>query len=165
MGSGEGRRPTVGPSGQFARDAVLIDDRGYCQKHPEVNLKWGILACGRCLAENMHPDLPSVVSARKYDDGKPRYDLIPPRALREAASVFGFGANKYQDRNWEKGLSYGRLKGALNRHVEAFWERKELDDESGLHHLGHALCCLFMLTEEVLHTDKFGAMNLDDRPE
>lgn len=108
-------------------------------------------------------DLESTdTGAKKFDDGKPRYDLVPSTILQECSKVFGFGANKYGDRNWEQGLVYGRLKGAMQRHVEAFWMGEELDPESGLHHLGHAMCCLMMMGEEVLNGDF--DRSLDDRP-
>ena len=40
----------------------------------------------------------------KYDSGKPRYDLLPPELLEEAAKVLTFGAQKYEPRNWEAGM-------------------------------------------------------------
>lgn len=95
----------------------------------------------------------------KFDGDKPRYDLVPVLALDEAAKVFAFGAKKYADRNWELGLNYGRLYGALIRHLVAFWGGEEYDPESGLHHLGHATCCLLMLGEFAID----GRDDLDDR--
>lgn len=83
----------------------------------------------------------------KFDHDKPRTDLIPFRPLLGAAKVFAFGAKKYGDRNWEKGLAYGRLFGALTRHLFYWWCGEELDPESGLPHIDHALCCLLMLSE------------------
>ena len=43
---------------------------------------------------------------RKDDDGKLRYDLIPPLALEEVVRVLTFGAEKYGPNNWRavKGL-------------------------------------------------------------
>ena len=101
--------------------------------------------------------------AKKFDTDKPRYDLVPVYPTEAAAKVFAFGANKYGDRNWELGLQYGRLKAALMRHVEAFWKGEEIDPESGLPHLGHAMCCLMMLTEQTLNPN-YDADELDDRP-
>ena len=45
----------------------------------------------------------------KHDQGKLRFDLIPPEALIELAKVLTYGASKYNDRNWEFGMAYGRL--------------------------------------------------------
>ena len=83
----------------------------------------------------------------KFDTGKPRYDLIPPEALEEWAKVLTFGAQKYADRNWEKGMKWGRVFGAMMRHGWAWWRGEENDPETGLSHLGHLICCAsFLLT-------------------
>ena len=41
----------------------------------------------------------------KFDQNKTRYDLLPPEFLESTAKILGFGANKYGERNWEKGMS------------------------------------------------------------
>lgn len=101
--------------------------------------------------------------AKKYDEGKPRFDLVPPTIMLEIAKVFTFGASKYGDRNWEQGLDFGRLKGALDRHMNAFWRGEDLDEETGLSHLAHAGCCLLMMGEEMLN-DAYNKSTIDDRP-
>ena len=84
--------------------------------------------------------------AVKYDRDKERYDLVPADALNEIVKVYTYGAKKYgEDRNWEKGLSWGRVFGALMRHSWAFWRGKDTDDESGLPHLAHAGWCVLTL--------------------
>lgn len=95
----------------------------------------------------------------KFDSDKPRTDLIPPQALLQIAEVFAFGAKKYDDRNWEKGLLYHRIYGAMLRHLYAFWGGEDNDPESGKSHLAHAGCCLFMLMGTVAQHPE-----LDDRP-
>ena len=87
----------------------------------------------------------SAAEGLKYDDDKPRMDLLPPEPLFGAARVFKYGADKYADRNWELGISTGRLFGALLRHLWAWWHGEEFDEESQHHHLDHAMCCLMML--------------------
>lgn len=87
-----------------------------------------------------------------------RYDLIPWRAMDEVARVYAFGAKKYADDNWLKGYSWRLSLGALFRHVACFAARQDVDPESGLHHLAHAVFhCLCLIT--------FGMRNLgtDDR--
>jgi len=81
----------------------------------------------------------------KYDAGKLRLDLIPSEAIRALGEVFTYGANKYDDRNWEKGISGDRLYAALQRHLLAWHEGETKDKESGLSSLAHALCNLAML--------------------
>lgn len=82
----------------------------------------------------------------KWDGGKIRLDLMPIRALEEVGKVFTFGVKKYGERNWEKGMNWGRLFGASLRHLFAFWRGEEIDPETGLPHLAQAtwntLCLL-----------------------
>ncbi len=81
----------------------------------------------------------------KYDGGKPRMELLATEALRGTAQVLTFGAKKYDDNNWRKGMSWSRLYGALLRHLAAWNEGEDLDPESGLPHLDHAACCVMFL--------------------
>lgn len=74
----------------------------------------------------------------KLDDGKVRMDLLPPELLFGVAKVLEFGANKYAERNWEKGMDWGRIFGALMRHMWAWWKGEKVDPETGYSHLWHA---------------------------
>lgn len=58
-------------------------------------------------------------SRRDTDAGKPRYDLIPPEALRAWANLCAAGAVKYGERNWELGQPISVLYASLLRHVYA----------------------------------------------
>lgn len=73
--------------------------------------------------------------AIKYDEGKARFDLIPPEPLEELAKVYALGAAKYGDRNWEGGFKWGRVFAALMRHAWAFWRGEKFDPVDGQHHL------------------------------
>lgn len=81
----------------------------------------------------------------KHDVGKLRLDLIPPEAMRAMGDVLTYGADKYGDRNWEKGISADRVYAALLRHLLAWREGEATDPESGLPHLAHALTNAGML--------------------
>lgn len=81
----------------------------------------------------------------KQDGGKARMDLIAPEFLTATADILTFGADKYAERNWEKGMSWGRCFGALMRHLWAWWAGDEKDAETGRSHLHHAACCLMFL--------------------
>ena len=91
----------------------------------------------------------------KFDTGKVRMELLPPEFLFATATILTFGAMKYADRNWEKGMAWGRVFGALMRHLWAWWGGKgptsrsfllgELDGETNHSHLWHAACCLAFL--------------------
>lgn len=85
-----------------------------------------------------------------------RYDLIPVEFEEALAEVFGRGALKYADRNWEKGYRWSLSVGALRRHLAEFLKGHNLDEETGAHHLAqvawHA-CALFIFEQRGLGTD------------
>ena len=83
--------------------------------------------------------------AVKHDQGKPRWDLVPFDAMDEVAQVFAYGARKYAERNWERGMVWGRLLAAALRHLAAWARGEDFDPESGYRHLAHAGCCVLML--------------------
>lgn len=97
----------------------------------------------------------------KHDDGKPAMHLIPPEALDAMAEVLGFGAKKYEPRNWERGLSYSRVFAAATRHLWAWWRGAGHDPETNFSHLDHALTCVAFLV--AYERRKMGSF--DDRPE
>lgn len=100
-----------------------------------------------------------MTEGRKDDVGKPRMDLLPPELLTATAVVLTFGAKKYSDRNWERGMNWSRVFGALQRHLWAWWDGEGKDIETGYSHLWHASCCLaFLIAYEAR---RCGA---DDRP-
>lgn len=85
-------------------------------------------------------------SAIKYDESKTRFDLLPAHALERVACVYTYGASKYPAHNWRKGMEWSRVYAAIQRHLWAFWAGKNLDAESGLPHLAHAVFgCLSLL--------------------
>jgi len=95
----------------------------------------------------------------KYDEGKLRFDLIPVEPLEELARVYTIGATKYDDRNWEKGLKWGRVFAAMQRHGWKWWKGERLDKVDGQHHLASVAWCAFALMEYEKTRRKF-----DDRP-
>lgn len=96
----------------------------------------------------------------KKDEGKPRWELIAYDALGGIAKILTLGAVKYAARNWEKGIMYGRVYGAIMRHLTAWWLGESKDNESGLSHLDHAMCELMFLSAY----EKRGMTQFDDRP-
>jgi dATP/dGTP diphosphohydrolase len=100
-------------------------------------------------------------SGRKDDQGKPRWELLPTDAVREVVQVLTFGAKKYADRNWERGIKYGRVYGAALRHLTSWWEGQDADPETGLSHLAHAGCCVLFLLAWSLRGQ---GETWDDRP-
>ena len=100
-----------------------------------------------------------MAGGEKYDEDKLRLDLIPPEALEGLAEVLGFGAKKYANRNWEKGMDWMRIYASLQRHLLAFHKGIDVDEESGLKHLHHALTNLTFL---VTYQDR--DIGKDNRP-
>jgi hypothetical protein len=87
----------------------------------------------------------------KHDGGKLRYRLLPVNAVRELLKALEHGAKKYGDDNWHKCDDPLRYYDALNRHVEAWRDGEQADEESGLSHLAHAAACVvFMLGLECI---------------
>ncbi len=95
---------------------------------------------------------------RKNDTGKLRYDLIPAYPLKELARVYSVGSRKYSDRNWENGMKWGRIFGALMRHAWNWWAHKKRH-EKGMHSLASVAWCAFALMEY-----ENTCPHLDDRP-
>jgi hypothetical protein len=95
----------------------------------------------------------------KYDQHKPRFDLLPYDALNEIAKVFSYGAIKYEPRNWEKGMSWSRVFASMQRHLSAWFHGNNIDSDSNMSHLSHAACCaLYLLAFECRRE------GIDDRP-
>lgn len=87
------------------------------------------------------------MSGRKDDSHKIRLDLVPAELIAAVGEILTFGAEKYDARNWEKGMSWGRVFGALMRHLWAWWNPlvPDTDEETGKSHLWHAACCIAFL--------------------
>tara|TARA_R110002012_G_scaffold269646_2_gene453774 strand:+ start:83 stop:379 length:297 start_codon:yes stop_codon:yes gene_type:complete len=88
------------------------------------------------------------MESAKHDQDKPRYDLLPATAIDELAKTLTFGANKYSANSWqsvENGLD--RYRAALLRHTFAIQRGELLDEESGLQHSAHAMCCAAFIVE------------------
>ena len=83
----------------------------------------------------------------RKNQGKTRYDLIPSYAQEQYAEVMTFGANKYSDRNWEKGMAWSKVIASLKRHIQAIEMGEDYDQESGLLHSAHVMCNAGFLTE------------------
>lgn len=103
----------------------------------------------------------STGSVRDTSSGKLRYDLIPPFLLAEFAQHYTTGAEKYSDRNWEKGQPLTRIYASLMRHIQA-WANGQTDENHLMAVAWNAFAIRF--TEEGI---KNGTLpeELDDRPE
>lgn len=82
----------------------------------------------------------------KYDGGKARMDLVDWAAIEGLAKVLEFGARKYSPNNWRNGMEWGRILAAAMRHLADFAMGRDLDKDSGLPVIDHAMCCLMFLS-------------------
>ena len=86
----------------------------------------------------------------KGDADKLRYDLLPLDALEQVTRVLTHGAEKYSPWNWAQGFAWSRLTAASLRHIFAFMRGQDLDPETGISHLAHAICCLAFLLSHTI---------------
>jgi hypothetical protein len=87
----------------------------------------------------------------KHDEGKPKMTFVlgMRRTLEGISRVMNFGARKYSKDNWRKaeGEDIERYLDATIRHLVAHQSGEDLDDETGLPHIHHALTSLAMYNE------------------
>ena len=92
-------------------------------------------------------------AVRDTQTGKPRYDLIPPTALRRIAMHYGEGAVKYDEWNWSKGMQYSRFYASMFRHLQDFAMGKTDEDH---------LAAVVFNALSIMHFQDVGRENLDD---
>ena len=84
----------------------------------------------------------------KDTKGKARLELLKRHTLIGIAKVREFGINKYQnDVDWQHTPEHAYL-GAALRHIYAAIDGEELDPESGLPHIDHAMASLMLHSEQ-----------------
>ena len=89
--------------------------------------------------------------SKKFDQGKPRVDLINPRFIEELGQGLGFGATKYSDYNYKEGegLDRSRLYASAMRHLLKYAQGEKIDIESSVSHLtAVAINCMMLYTLE-----------------
>lgn len=92
---------------------------------------------------------------RERAEGKGRYDLLPIFALKRLARWYELGAQKYGDRNWEKGLPYSRCIDSAKRHLDKFL--------MGMHDEDHLTAAIWNLMA-ILDFQERGMNQFDDLP-
>lgn len=79
----------------------------------------------------------SLGEGERRNDGKVRHDLLEPFAINELAKVFTVGAGKYSPNNWLKGMAWSKVLASLKRHLNAFEQGVDYDEETKLLHASH----------------------------
>lgn len=84
--------------------------------------------------------------------------MMPYKVLNYLGDIYLYGCIKYDENNWRKGMSWGKLFGAFCRHSGQWHDGEDYDGESGMHHIGHSLWQLLGLRWYEKHK-----LDLDDR--
>lgn len=84
--------------------------------------------------------------AMRFNNGKTRWSLVDFSSIEDLANVLEFGAEKYDDHNWKKGLKSTEVVESLLRHTFSYLNGEDLDPESGLPHTGHMMCNVMFLS-------------------
>lgn len=83
----------------------------------------------------------------KFDQDKPRLDLVPPDSIIAIGTIMTHGISKYKEGAWRTVEPY-RYRGALMRHLlEYLRNPKSIDKDSGYPHLWHCIANLAFLCE------------------
>lgn len=96
--------------------------------------------------------------ALRFNQNKLKWSLVDYKSLEPMVEVLMMGARKYAPGNWKKGMPVTEIYDSLQRHLVSFISGEDLDEESKLKHLGHAMCNLMFL--EFMMREK---PELDDR--
>lgn len=83
----------------------------------------------------------------RFNEGKNRLDLLPVKAMDELSKILTVGAQKYAERNWERGMSWSSVLASLKRHLKAYEDGEDYDRETSCLHIAHVLCNASFLTE------------------
>lgn len=105
----------------------------------------------RCLREN-----PKDVLGNR----KPSPHYIPPAAIIQTSMAMAYGAARYGGFNWRQhSIKASVYISAAYRHLMQWWDGEDIDPESGVSHLGHAMACMAILIDAI-NEGKI----IDDRP-
>lgn len=67
-------------------------------------------------------------AVRDTATGKPRLELISPFFLDRTGEWLRLGAEKYEDRNWEKGMPFSRVTASMLRHCNQWLAGDDTED-------------------------------------
>lgn len=103
----------------------------------------------------------SETGAAREALGIPYFRQLPLEALAAGAASLEYGAKKYANRNWEKGLPWQQMIDSLKRHIDDFERGHDYDngaDGSNLHQV-----CMIMASAMMLSASVIRGIGTDDR--
>jgi len=86
---------------------------------------------------------------------------VPLEAIAAGAASLEYGAKKYANRNWEKGLPWQQLIDSLRRHLDDFERGHNTDDGINGSNLPHV--CAIMANAMMLSASYVRGIGEDDR--
>lgn len=95
---------------------------------------------------NIQEDIGSRDNKNKLE-----WSLIDFPSLEPMVRVLQFGAKKYGKYNWKKGLKTTEICDSMLRHIFAYLNGEDIDEESGLPIEGHILCNAMFLAYMMKH--------------
>lgn len=103
----------------------------------------------------------SSTGAMRECIGVPYFRQVPLEAIAAGAAALEYGASKYDNRNWEKGLPWQQMIDSLKRHIEDFERGHDYDNGEGGSGLPHI--CLIMSSAMMLTSSVIREIGEDDR--
>ena len=103
--------------------------------------------------------------ASRFNTGKPKWGLVDFESLEPMVRVLEFGAKKYVEHNWKKGLPTTEICESLLRHVFAYLRGEDKDPESGISHIGHIQCNAMFLSHMMNFKPEFDNREKDNSNE
>lgn len=103
--------------------------------------------------------IPKNVKA-KHDEGKLLFGCLTQGlapVLKGVAAVLTYGAQKYARNSWQTvPNAKQRYRDAMDRHLNEYNTGNTFDEESGLHHLLHAVCnAMFIMWFEIQENSNY----------
>lgn len=116
-------------------------------KHSAIRIVPPILREGETVPELLITR--ALLDLKRDDQAKPRFDLIPMRALRSVAVVLALGVPKHGEQGWRTIPASKHFECAL-RHVVSHALGEKNDPDTGEPHLAHAASRILFMLEEVV---------------
>lgn len=114
----------------------------------------GVADCGFVVKDSGQRQNFETGAKRDTQDGKPRFDLVPPLALQRVAMHYTNGAKKYDEHNWVKGIPRSRCIASALRHLYQLIMGDRTED--------HASAVVFNMLC-IIHYEEVGRTDLNDQ--
>jgi len=128
------------------KNRLYLDDR-YCKASKKTDQN---------TTKILKPD--KIELSGRYNDDKPKWSLVNFESLIPLVKVLEFGTIKYAKFDWTKGFPTTEICESMLRHIFAYLNGEDKDEESGLPIEGHIFCNAMFLSYMIKNRP-----DLDDR--